>query len=177
MSDELFVLRDGTGDCVIDPDGAEVHMAHVRRWTLGDKAFRARYLAQGDRLYAIGNLESPTSTLGAMARRAGIADLLRHWKRSDRAVLGHFDADGDGEIDSEEWQTAVSDAKRIVDRSHREMGARADVHVMRAPRGGLPYILSNRNPDVLAWRFKRWSWLHATMFIVAIAIAGHIMTR
>ncbi len=32
-SDELFLLRDATGDCVIDPDGAEVTTAHTRRWS------------------------------------------------------------------------------------------------------------------------------------------------
>lgn len=32
-SDGIFVLRDGTGDCVIDPEGAEVTSRHRRRWS------------------------------------------------------------------------------------------------------------------------------------------------
>ena len=31
-SDDLFLLRDGTGQCVIDPEGAEVDSTHRRTW-------------------------------------------------------------------------------------------------------------------------------------------------
>lgn len=32
VSDSLFLLRDATGDCLIDPEGAEVDTVHARRW-------------------------------------------------------------------------------------------------------------------------------------------------
>lgn len=31
-SDDLFVLRDATGECVIDPEGAKVHTLHKQTW-------------------------------------------------------------------------------------------------------------------------------------------------
>lgn len=33
VSDGIFVLRDETGDCVVDPEGAEVTSGHTRRWS------------------------------------------------------------------------------------------------------------------------------------------------
>ena len=33
ISDSIFVLRDATGDCIVDPEGAEVTSSHSRSWS------------------------------------------------------------------------------------------------------------------------------------------------
>ena len=172
VSDETFVLRDETGQCVIDPDHAEVHMAHVRRWRMGDRRYSARYLQQGDPLYAIGALETLRGGDGGLDRRADIAHLLRQWKLDSRDLKRRFDHDGDGDITPEEWQQAVLEAEHIVDAQHKELRAHPDTHVMRAPASALPYILSNQDPEALARRFRSWSLFHMTIFVLAVAACG-----
>lgn len=172
VSDETFVLRDDTGECVIDPDHAEVHRAHTRRWRMEDRRYSARYLLQGDALYAIGALETLRGGDGGLDRRADVAHLLRQWKRDPSDLKRRFDSDGDGDITPQEWQQAVVEAERIVDSQHKELRAHPDTHVMRAPKTGLPYILSNQDPDTLALRFRYWSWFHLTAFLVALGACG-----
>jgi hypothetical protein len=168
-SDETFVLRDATGECIIDPDHAEVHMAHVRRWQKDTHRYHARYLRQGEPLYAIGALETLRGADGDFDQRADVAHLLREWKRDPRDLRRRFDSDRNGQICAQEWQQAVAEAERIVAVQHEERHAHPAVNVMRAPSRGLPYILSNRDPEALAQRFRHWSWFHACVFFAALA--------
>jgi hypothetical protein len=172
VSDETFVLRDDTGDCVIDPDHAEVHMAHVRRWRMGTRRYQARFLMQGDTLYAIGALETLRPADGGLDRRADVAHLLRQWKRDPRSLHREYDHNRDGQLDPEEWQQAVVDAERIVDAQHKDLQGHPAVHVMRAPGDRLPYVISNRDPEALAARFRQWSWFHAAVFVTALTGIG-----
>lgn len=169
ISDETFVLRDDTGACIVDPDHAEVHMAHVRRWSSDGCHYRARFLRQGDPLYAIGALETLRTADGGFDRRADVAHLLREWKRDGKGLRRRFDTDRDGHISAGEWQQAVAEAQRIIDATHLEHHEQPDVHLIHAPGGGLPYILSNRDPETLARRFRQWSRFHAGMFAVALS--------
>ena len=168
ISDETFVLRDETGTCIINPDHAEIHMAHVRHWSNDGCRYRARFLRRGDPLYVIGALETLRAADGDDDRRAEVAHLLREWKRDPAGLRRRFDNDQDGRVSSQEWQSAVAEAQRLVDARQREHHEQPDVNIMRAPGRGLPYILSNRDPGTLARRFQHWAWFHAGMFIAAL---------
>lgn len=174
-SDETFVLRDSTGYCIIDPDDAEVHFSHTRSWRVGERRYRARFMRQGDPLYALGSLQTQRGADGGFDRRADIAHLLRQWKSNPVSLRRRFDHDQDGQISPEEWQDAVTEAETIVDSQHRDRREHPDVHVMRAPGHGVPYILSNRDPESLARRFRHWSWLHAGAFVAAL-VAGALLS-
>jgi len=176
ISDETFVLRDETGECVIDPDHAEVHMARVRRWSIAERSYHARYLMQGDVLYAIGALETLRGDDGGLDRRADMAALLRLWKGNSASLHRRFDTDRDGDISPEEWQQAVAEAERIVKAQHKDLREHPDVNILRAPKRDLPYILSNRDPDALARRFRHWSYVHASVFILALGGGARLAT-
>ncbi|MDX1432817.1 MAG: EF-hand domain-containing protein [Gammaproteobacteria bacterium] len=172
-SDDTFLLDDGTGECVIDPDRAEVLSAHAVSWRVGDVSYRARYLLPGDRLYAIGEMRTLRAA-DSLDRKGDLALLLREWKTDRAALLARFDADGDGEIDMQEWQQAVGAAEREVDSRHRETRLLPGYHIMSAPRHGRPYLLSNRDPDALVLRYRLWSWFHLAVFVAA-AVWGLVM--
>ena len=102
-------------------------------------------------------------------RRGDVADLLRAWKGDKNHLLRHYDADGDGEVDVQEWQAAVEDAEGIVDERHAEMRLQPGIHVVRAPRDGKrPLLISNRDPDELARHYRWWSWLHLAVLVGSI---------
>lgn len=165
-SDDTFLLEDETGECVIDPDDSEVLSAHACTWREGDVTYRARYLLAEDRLYAIGELRTVRAA-DSLDRRGDLAMLLREWKANKQALLDKFDADGDGNIDMQEWQRVVGTAEREVDARHREERLRPSYHIMSAARHGRPFLLSNRDPDSLATRYKLWSWFHLAMFVAS----------
>ena len=166
-SEDTFIMEDGTGECVIDPEHAEVLSAHRTSWRDGSTRYKVAYLLPGDRLYAIGDMRTLRAADGTLDRRSDLSALLREWKQNRAALLRRFDADRNGEIDLQEWQAAVTTAEREVDAQHREMRLEPGIHMMRAPVDGRPFLLSNRNPGDLRQRYKWWAWFHLAVFIAA----------
>jgi hypothetical protein len=170
-SDDTFLLVDETGECVIDPDGAEVLSANKTTWREGDIYYKVYYVIPGERLYALGDLRTVRAADATLDKRGDLNALLREWKQDKHRLLARFDTDGDGEIDMQEWQAAVTAAGRQVDGQHREMRLAPGYHVMSEPSGGRPYLLSNRDPEALTRRYKWWAWFHLAVFLAATVAA------
>lgn len=193
-SHETFLIEDGTGECVIDPRHAEVLSVHQVSWEDAHALYEVRYLLPGDRLYAIGDMRTLRAADGTLTRSgdlsamlrlewkqerrsADLSAVLREWKQ-DRAVLvQRFDTDSDGDVDLQEWQGAVAAAEREVDARHREPRPKPDLHMMRAPDDGRPYLLSNRHPDHLRRRYKCWAWIHLTVFVATFVWAMTVLVN
>ena len=167
QSDECFLIEDATGECVVDPEHAEVLSAHTTRWRDGDMHYKVNYLLPGDPIYAIGVLETLRPADAALDARADVSALLREWKRNRVELVRRFDTNRDGEIDLHEWQGAVNAAEREVSAQHDALRLEPGVHVMRSPRDGRPFLLSNRDPDELTRRYQWWAWLHLGVFVAA----------
>ncbi len=171
-SSDTFLLRDASGTCVIDPDHAEVTGVRRRSWTQGEYRYDLDYLAPGDPLYALGELV----TLGAVRepgdRRAEVSALLAEWKRDPAELETRFALDGDGEVDLAKWAKVREAAEREVDRRYlEESGPPTALHLLKVPSDGWPYLLSNRDPQALAGRFRFWASLHLIVLIVAAVAA------
>ncbi|CAN5904315.1 MAG: hypothetical protein USCGTAYLOR_00631 [Chromatiales bacterium USCg_Taylor] len=162
QSTDTFVLSDATGQCVIDPDAAEVVTTHRSRWREGDFWLDVEYLAPGDNLYALGDIVSIGHHRTPTERSHEVSLLLREWKHDREGLTKRFDSDGDGQINLQEWNQARGAAEDQVDRECIDRPI--DSLLMRSPEGRRPYLLSNRDPKDLATRYQRWSWLHAIVF-------------
>jgi len=167
QSEECFLIEDPTGECVVDPEHAEVLSAHSTRWRSGDVHYKVNYLLPGDPIYAIGVLETLRPADGTLDSRADVIALLREWKKNRVELVRRFDTNRDGEVDVQEWQAAVTAAEREVGAQHAALRLEPGVHLMRAARDGRPYLLSNRDPEELIRRYQWWAWLHLAVFISA----------
>lgn len=166
-SEDTFVIEDGTGECVIDPENAEVLSAHRTSWREASTYYKVSYLLPGDRIYAIGDMRTLRAADGTFDRKADLNALLREWKQDRATLLRRFDTNGDADIDLQEWQGAVRAAELEVQARHRDMRLQPGIHVMRAPADGRPFLLSNRDPDDLRQRYKWWAWCHLGVFVAA----------
>ena len=115
-SDASFLLDDGSGQCVIDPDGAEMLVRRCDEFRRDDMRYRQWALIRNDRLYVLGDF----ATLGSVDVDFDVAtqvrDLLAQWKANHPELLARFDLDGNGEIDLREWELARAQARREVRR-------------------------------------------------------------
>jgi len=192
-STALLCLNDGTGDCLIDPQGAQVMPMTKKVWygtarhplqaplhshflqTLLIGAKRYRYTEQrlhaNEPLYAIGDFVSRGAGQEAFDLAAVQGALIREWKRDYVGLLRRFDDDRNGQLDPQEWQTVRQSAKDEVERLQRTRSADPARHYLRKPQEHQPFILSSYGEDDLAKRFY-WQALLAAALCIASALGA-----
>jgi hypothetical protein len=166
-STDAFVLRDDSGDCLIDPERAEIVTRHRDSWTEGDYRYTEWKFIRDDLLYAIGEFRTRSAGTEFDAR-AELNELLAEWKRDKPALHGRFDLDNNGELDMKEWMLARQAAKREVARKKLEAHAQPDLHLLGQPRDGKLFLISNLTPEKLSRRYLFWSWAHLAIFFSAL---------
>jgi hypothetical protein len=191
-SDALFLLVDATGQCVIDPDGASVTTSHRKVWygntyptsaSAGNRiSFGNRYrfseqrLHPGEGLYAIGMFASVGGANEAFNAREEVRELLSEWKRNRAQLLQRFDANQDGEIDAQEWESARTAAVQAVRKQQVQRADRPPVHLMsRTGDARRPFLLSNIPQFDLVRRGKTLAASGLTVFLGSGAAAVWLM--
>ncbi|MFA5530583.1 MAG: GIDE domain-containing protein [Thiohalomonadaceae bacterium] len=193
-SGALFLLRDDTGECVIDPDGAHVlpsvshvwfggsslwHGAPARRtlFSSGRYRFTENRIEVGDPLYAIGEFR----TTGGAYESGGhpgdeVRAVLAEWKRDQPALLARFDTNRDGRIDLEEWEAARRAAERHVVKARAARAAEPGVHLMARPSHGQPYLLSAVPEEELVRRLRWQGAGTLAAFVACITAAAWMLS-
>ena len=173
-SSDSFLLRDDTGDCVVDPEHAEIVTKHRDQWQEGDYRYTEWKLINSDNLYVIGEFRTRS---GAMEfdSRAELNALLVEWKQDKPALHARFDLNSDGELDMNEWLLARQAAKREVAKKKRAAHAQPDIHLIGQPRDGKLFLISNLTPEKLSHRYLFWSWAHVVIFFGALGGIGWLL--
>jgi hypothetical protein len=140
-SHSLFLLRDETGACIVDPEDADVVHSRRRRWRGSKYRYTERYLFPGDRLYAIGYFRTHKG-IDEWNTEEEMRILLADWKKDQPALLERFDTNKDGRIDLDEWEAARSAAREEVTRERTKLAADPGVHVLGVPPDGRPFLLA-----------------------------------
>jgi len=183
VSPHLFMLDDGTGTCAVDPDGADV-IPSIRNAWRGNSRIPPRLTARpgwfmrlhgheyryteelleiGKPLYALGFLLTHGGAATPADISAETAARLRALKSDRAALLQRYDTDGDGEIDTREWEAARRDAEAETRAAHADTASptlAVDLLARPADRGQ-PFLLSAETESHLRRRHAAASlaWL------------------
>ena len=174
VSEALVRLKDATGECLINPKGAEVRPSTRQVWSGSERHPRGlsegvgllgmlfsvgsqyRYTEErlhvGQPLYAIGDFRTQGGT-EAFDLTLAQGAVVREWKSDFAGMLQRFDSNGDGQLDPTEWERMRESAR--VEAQRRQVG-RGEVpvhHQLRKPGEAYPFILSNHGEDELARGF------------------------
>ena len=190
ISDELFLIRDETGECVIDPEGAHVVVNSKDVWygneitpmrkplatksrffsiTSGRYRYTEQRLEEATPLYAIGLFKTTGGSGAKLNVNEDMRELIREWKQDSEKMLKNFDVDGDGEISLEEWEKLRDAAYREVLEHHKEQKTLPPVHLMSKTRDKRrPFILSAVPQEHLT---RRLHWL-AMFFFSSFILTG-----
>lgn len=187
VSDNLFLLVDDTGQCVIDPEGAEV-AATAHDWWYGHSArpsggpsgsgpirivtgnyrYSEERMHAGEPLYAIGLFGTIGNASDLGSTREDMQALLRVWKRDKQGLVRRFDANGDGEVDAREWENARKAARSEVLEARSEQLAKAGTNLLTRPADRRrPYLLSVVPQDHLVQRFRWFATGGLALFFLA----------
>ncbi|MGA7749683.1 MAG: GIDE domain-containing protein [Gallionella sp.] len=174
-SDDTFILRDDTGECVVDPEQAEILTQHRDQWHKDGYRYTEWKLIEQDRLYVIGEFRTQGGSSVEFDSRAELNSLLAEWKKDMPALLKRFDLDNDGTLNMQEWMLARSAASREVAKMMREAQAQPDINIISWPRDGQLFLISNLDQDKLSRRYLLWSWAHLLIFFGALGGIGWVL--
>ena len=142
-SDGLFLLDDGTAQCVIDPEGAEFiktrrdvwygNLSGARThaaWGIGASyRYTEQRILPGEELHAIGLFRTVGGLREVPDTRGEVAALLERWKR-DPQRMTLFDRRRNGRIDPDEWEAARRAARRQVEREQLQRAVEPETHLL-----------------------------------------------
>jgi hypothetical protein len=130
----------------------------------------------GEPLYAIGHFETRTGEIGPAEQARQMTELLAEWKRDRVALVERFDADGDGRVDLDEWETVRAAAERTITRKAARSGLDPAVNLLLRPPDGRPFLLSPRSQEALARHFRGRSVLWVVVFLACGGLLGAVLT-
>jgi hypothetical protein len=176
-SDASFVLDDGSGRCIIDPEGAQVFTEKKSQWVRGDERYTEWLIGASEPVYALGQFVTRGGADPVRDVSEDMKYLLAQWKRDAPALMRRFDLDGDGQLDEREWELARAAARREVITAHRHQAPHAEAHLMHAPHDGRLYLLASIAPEQLVKRYRLWCGFHLTCFFAALGALGWVWQR
>ena len=193
VSDQLFLLEDDTGACVIDPDNAEVTPSSNTTWygneRLGPKIhtspldilggmllqsgqkyrYTERRIDVYESLYAIGEFSSIGTDYRQNIKEV-VVEKLRSLK-SDKEKLAKYDINNDGQIDAQEWEQARIDAKQAALEEQLTKPLPKRMHILKKPQTKKyqPFILSSKSETHMSRNNRIFSAGLASLFVLFIA--------
>jgi hypothetical protein len=173
-SDDSFLLDDGSGLCLIDPENAEV-LTRSTQVSMDGNDYRCTesLILPNERVYAIGEFSTIGGETADLNLEKDVSELLSTWKHNKPDLLARFDLDRDGQIGEKEWMLARAQARREVRKTHNEIRTQPGTHMLHQPRDGRLFLISNIDAAKLVWRYKFWAWLHLAVLIGAVVGAGY----
>ena len=101
------------------------------------------------------------------------SERLRAWKRDREALLDRFDADGDGQIDANEWEAARREAAAQAAQERARTEGVRDIAVLGAPRDrSRPFLISAIPQRTLIARYRLYTGIGLTAVVAALVGMG-----
>jgi hypothetical protein len=196
-----FLLDDGTGQCLVDPRGAEVFPGARDVWYgpsewpevripngtgvfgwLVDSLLKGKYryteyrLQPHQHVCALGAFRS----LGGVSVEdpdAAVTELLRDWKKDQGALLARFDSNHDGTLSGAEWDKARAAAREQVLDGRATQPQPPRMNVLADPADGRAFLLAASESEALARRFRRRALAGIAAFVGSSAALTWILTH
>ena len=99
ISGSTFLLRDATGECIVDPDHAKIITRHCDVKREGEYRHTESLLLARDKLYALGEFKTLNPIETRLDLHEDVGDVLAGWKRDKSQLMQRFDFNNDGQID------------------------------------------------------------------------------
>jgi hypothetical protein len=168
-SDDSFLLDDGSGLCLIDPENAEILPRQTDVTTKGnDYRCTESLILPKEQVFVIGQFSTIGGENADLNLERDVSDLLTEWKRNKPALLARFDLDKDGQIGEKEWILARAEARREVRKTHNEIRTQPGTNMLHQPNDGRLFLISNLDHKKLQRRYTIWAWVHLAVLVGAI---------
>lgn len=180
ISHHSFKLTDGSTSCFVDPDSAEIQGEEKLVWygntewpnqtqilesqsVLHSNNNRYRYseslILPGQSLYVLGQF-STSSAASQHSIREIMNNLILDWKKDSQHLLKRFDANKDGQIDQQEWESARQIASAESQQIYQQRLLEPEHNIITKPKDKrYPFIISVYSQASLRQKYRLTAYL------------------
>jgi E3 Ubiquitin ligase len=194
-SDASFVLHDDSGQCLVEPEGAEIFPS-IRKVWYGSQDWPAPALGTENHLAGVFHRyrytehriphDSSVNVIGEFRtlRAAGgdsvaedVSELLRKWKSDQPELLRRFDTNKDGVLSAAEWEHARQTAREHVLSELASAPPQPALNVLSAPRDGRPFLIAGIDWHKVASKAHWQSAAAWAAFVGCVGLFTWLLTR
>jgi hypothetical protein len=206
VSSTPFILDDGTGQCLVDPRGAEVFPNAKDVWyggtewpdvripdgeglfgkladvllSGGNYRYTEYRLQPREPVYALGAYRSPGGSVDGVSVESpdrAVAELLREWKQDQKTLLARFDLNHDGVLDGAEWEQARAAARQQVIDNMVVQPQTQGSSMLSKPADGRAFLLAASDGLSLSKRLRRKALGGIAACLGSTAAFGWVVTH
>ena len=163
-SELAFTLTDNTGNCSVNPKGAEVVHFKARTWRKNDHRYVEEYLPAGKQLYVLGQLDTRHDVLDVNAVNIQLSKKLALLKANKQQLLNRYDHNRDDQIDLDEWENARREARQCL-AAERDMRRGTGNFTLKKPTDNHLFLISAQSPQQLRDSYKTWCFIHLSLLM------------
>ena len=165
-----FLLRDPTGECLVNPEGAAVTCPRTYSQARDRRRYSEWALRPGDMIYVVGAFASRTAPAeGAPDQQ--VRALVRKWLERPPDFVKRFDADGDRRISAAELARAHQSARGELAAGTVAQGS---LHDLSDPGDGRPFLIfSSDEHDRITAALGEEVRQHLTLFAIMIGFLAY----
>ncbi len=164
-----FVLTDESGQCTVNPQGAEVKYFQTRTWRKNEHRYVEQYLPVNQPLYVVGHLDTRHDKLSEKALNEALKTELTHLKTKRWYLLNRYDHNRNGELDMEEWVQVREDVTMQIQSQHA-MQSHTQDYTIAKPAGKQLFLISAKSPQQLRQRYQYWLLLHLILLMGLLSL-------
>lgn len=196
-----FLINDGSGECLVYPEGAKIDAEHSRSWhgnsaipgttspfsyldqiisPNGSDGRNFRYqeavLLPHEKLYALGQF----SSRGGGRHLPNVTELkgaiIRQWKSDYAQLLKRFDRDDNQQIDMNEWAEVEKAAEQEAKRQRRLISQQPTQHCLNQPaESSHPFLLSTYDEQRIGRNYAWRAALAALAWLVELGVLVYML--
>jgi hypothetical protein len=159
-----FLLRDKTGECLVDAGQAEVVCNRCQQWKEDDRVFEEWSIRVGDPIHVIGFFS--TGSADAVSQlNMKVAYELASEQRNPTAFAARYDTNRDGKVDVREVAVARVAKRRDEEQRLTHQGG---VHTVGPSPDGRPFLVVSSGQEWVSTRYVFLAAVHLGVFFISL---------
>ena len=163
-----FLLDDGSGVCVVDPNGAQIEATHNDSWYYAENRYTEWTLIGNDKICVFGNFSTISHSAVGLNLDDDVKKILSEWKREMPKLRQRFGLKNIAILDDEKWTLVRQAAKQEAESRQNIARAKDDLNFLSSPRDGRLFFISNADQESLAKLYLLLVRVHIIILFGAI---------
>ncbi len=166
-----FLLRDKTGECLVDAGEAEVVCNRCQQWEEDGRRCEEWSIRVGDPIYAVG-LFSTGGTDAEGHLNMKVAYQLASEQRNPAAFAARYDTNRDGKVDTREVAVA-REAKRREE--ERRLANQGGVNTLGPSPDGRPFLVVSAGQERISTHYVFLAAIHLGVFFISLGVLALLL--